>query len=100
MTEQDRLHDIADEYKAKERWLSETAQENCVFEALAQRNCYQNGSIAKRMTLCREESQAVERCLSMNTKFLKALGFLSLDGTDLDKAERGEMSLRCFNRDA
>ena len=40
-------------------------------------DCFTSGGWEKRLTMCRAESKTFERCYLMQTRFLKALGYLS-----------------------
>jgi hypothetical protein len=77
-TEQEKLQDIVEAYNDRRASVGRVAEENCALEVLAVQDCYKSGSWASIMTLCRTESRARDRCLDMQTKFLKALGYLDM----------------------
>lgn len=66
-TDQDRLLDVLHDFKKRKAAIGRAAVENCVMEQLNVNDCYVNGSWAKRMTLCREENRAFERCYMMQS---------------------------------
>lgn len=46
-------------------------------EQIAYNDCLENGGWGDTMTLCRSKNKAFERCYIMQSRFLKALGYLS-----------------------
>ncbi|KXT06396.1 hypothetical protein AC578_6007 [Pseudocercospora eumusae] len=76
-TDQDRLADVITEYKNRKADIGRAALENCVEYQLAERDCLTNGSLWKKMSMCREESKEFNRCYTMQARFLSALGYLS-----------------------
>ncbi|GAB7355837.1 hypothetical protein MBLNU459_g6500t3 [Dothideomycetes sp. NU459] len=79
--DQDRLNDVIDAYNERKAQIGRAAVENCVFEQLAERDCFQRGGWHAKMTMCRDENKAFNRCYTMQARFLKALGYLSIDRT-------------------
>ena len=75
--------------------LSRAALENCAFEHELQQTCFTSGSAAQRakarMTMCREETKAFNRCYALQGKFLQALGYMSRSGSSDDEEERIQM---------
>ncbi|KAF7501987.1 hypothetical protein GJ744_002913, partial [Endocarpon pusillum] len=75
--------------------LSRAALENCAFEHELQQTCFTAGSAAARararMTMCREETKAFNRCYALQGKFLQALGYMSRSGSSDDDEERIQM---------
>lgn len=76
-TDQDRLADVITEYKNRKADIGRAALENCVEYQLAERDCLTNGSLWKKMSMCRSESKEFNRCYTMQARFLSALGYLS-----------------------
>ncbi|KAH0559804.1 hypothetical protein GP486_003680 [Trichoglossum hirsutum] len=76
-TEQDRLLDILESHKLRKAEIGRAALENCALEQWSVNDCFRNGSWASRMTMCRKENRELQRCYTMQSKFLKALGYLS-----------------------
>ncbi|MCJ1459402.1 hypothetical protein MMC28_009780 [Mycoblastus sanguinarius] len=76
-TDQEKLLDVLEGYKERKAQIGRAAVENCVEEQLALNDCYDNGAWKQKMMMCRSENRAFERCYSMQSRFLKALGYLS-----------------------
>ncbi|KAI9807913.1 MAG: hypothetical protein M1825_005219 [Sarcosagium campestre] len=77
-TEQERLQDVLEGYKERKAQISRAALENCAdFQTLVS-ECFRSGSWSARFTMCRAENRAFGNCYTMQAKFLKALGYLSL----------------------
>lgn len=77
----DQLQQVIEQYNERKAQIGRTAVENCVFEQLAESDCFMNGGWSARMTMCREENRAFNRCYTMQSKFLKALGYMSMQRT-------------------
>jgi hypothetical protein len=67
------------------------ALENCAFEALAEQDCWKRGSIGQKLWLCRDETQALDRCTTLQAKFLQALGYMSVEDRPPEVEERIQM---------
>ncbi|KAH8816539.1 hypothetical protein F5884DRAFT_776589 [Xylogone sp. PMI_703] len=76
-SDQEKIDDILEGYKYRKAEIGRAALENCALEQWEVNECFRSGSWASRMTLCREENRSLERCFTMQSKFLKALGYLS-----------------------
>ncbi|KAL9102659.1 MAG: hypothetical protein Q9163_002212 [Psora crenata] len=76
-SDQEKLLDVLEGYKTRKAQIGRAAVENCVEEQMSVRDCYENGSVSSRMMLCRGENRAFERCYVMQSRFLKALGYLN-----------------------
>ncbi|KAL8786487.1 MAG: hypothetical protein Q9195_008192 [Heterodermia aff. obscurata] len=76
-SEQDRIVEVLDAYKQRKTDIARVALENCALEQTALDDCFSNGGIKSRMTMCRAENKAFERCYMMQNRFLRALGYLS-----------------------
>ncbi|KAK4634647.1 hypothetical protein CLAFUW4_02037 [Fulvia fulva] len=76
-SDQDRLADVVEAYNDRKAEIGRAAIENCVDYQLAAKECFSNGGWAKKMTMCREENRAFNRCYTMQGRFLKALGYLA-----------------------
>jgi hypothetical protein len=64
-SDQEKLADVLDSYKARKAQIGRAAIENCVFEQMEMDECFRNGSTASRMMMCRTESRKFERCYLM-----------------------------------
>ncbi|KAF2022359.1 hypothetical protein BU24DRAFT_418004 [Aaosphaeria arxii CBS 175.79] len=90
-TEQDKLRDIVDAYNDRKADIGRVALENCAFEYMAQFDCFRNPSVGQMATLCRDESRKFNRCYDIQSKFLKALGYLTLDKRTPEEDEKIQM---------
>lgn len=89
-SDQDKLADIVDAYNERKAQIGRAAIENCVLEQIAEKECFSNGGWHVMTTMCREESKAFNRCYNMQSRFLKALGYLS-DRRTAEEEERIQM---------
>ena len=76
-TDQEKLLDVLAAYKDRRESISHAAIENCALQQWAVNDCFRTGPWAKRFGMCRHETKALDRCVAMNARFLKALGYLS-----------------------
>jgi hypothetical protein len=90
MTEQDKMRDLVEERDTRKAELGRIALESCVFEHLAQEDCWRRGNVKDMMTMCSAEKKEFNRCYKMQAKFMKALGFMSAVG-DMEREERIQM---------
>lgn len=66
-SEQEKLADVFEGYKARKAQIGRAAVENCVFEQLEMTDCFQNGGVKSKMTMCSKESREFERCYLMQS---------------------------------
>ncbi|KAI1501179.1 hypothetical protein F5X99DRAFT_210731 [Biscogniauxia marginata] len=76
-TDHEKLMDVLEGYKERKSQIGKAALENCALEQVDWRTCMTNPSLAQRMTMCRDQVKKFERCYTMQTRLLKALGYLS-----------------------
>ncbi|KAF3764465.1 hypothetical protein M406DRAFT_322615 [Cryphonectria parasitica EP155] len=87
-SDEEKLRDVLEAYKSRKAAIGAAALENCADEQLDWSNCMRGGSLYARMTMCRDEVRKFERCYNMQSRLLKALGYLnSVDGSQ-DTDER------------
>lgn len=89
-TDQDRLTAVVEAYKDRKAAIGRAAVENCVDFQMAEKECWSNGSWKSKMTMCREEGKAFNRCYTMQARFLKALGYLATQRSE-EEEERIQM---------
>jgi hypothetical protein len=89
-SDQDRIADLVATYKDRKAAVARASLENCVEYQLVERDCLTNGSLLKKMNMCREEGRAFSRCYTMQSRFLSALGYLSTQQSE-EEAERVQM---------
>ncbi|RKF74970.1 putative autophagy protein [Golovinomyces cichoracearum] len=76
-SDQEKIDEILEGFKIRRAEIGKAALENCALEQEALSDCWTRGSAKSRLMLCREENKAFNRCHTMQSKFLKALGYLS-----------------------
>ena len=84
------LDRIVSARKDRREIVHRAALENCAFEEEIQRNCFVGGDLKSRararLTMCRQETKAFNRCFQLQAKFLQALGYLtSANSSDEDE---------------
>lgn len=82
---------VVDAYKDRQAAIGRAAVENCVLEQMAEKECYLSGDVKRLATLCRTEARAFNRCYTMQSRFLKALGYLSSQHRNEEQEERIQM---------
>ncbi|KAI4178134.1 MAG: hypothetical protein LQ346_007542 [Caloplaca aetnensis] len=90
-SDQEKLADLLDGYKSQKARTEKAAMENCALEQQAMSDCYRGGNWKDKMTMCRAENRAFERCYTMQARFLKALGYLSASDRPGDVEEKIQM---------
>ena len=78
-SDQDRLTEIVEAYNERRAAIGRAAIDNCVNEQIAEKHCYTHGSYKQLMTMCKNERRAFHRCFNMQSRFLKALGYLAMN---------------------
>lgn len=66
-SDQEKLLDVLEGYKARKAQIGRAAVENCVEEQLSVKDCYDNGRWRDRLMMCRSENRAFERCYTMQS---------------------------------
>ena len=86
---------IVERRKERRQATQHAAWENCAFEQEMQLNCLQGidteHRVRARMTLCREEIKAFNRCFQLQSKFLQSLGYYSSPTRSEEDEERIQM---------
>jgi len=89
-SESEQLSDVIDTYNDRKARVARAALENCAMEQWAEHECFENGGIKAKFLLCKEPTRAFNRCYTMQARFLKALGYMSMQRT-VDEEERIQM---------
>ncbi|CAO2657590.1 Nn.00g037160.m01.CDS01 [Neocucurbitaria sp. VM-36] len=90
--EQDRLRDLVDAYNDRRASIGRVATENCALEYMEQFECFRHPSTWwSAGTMCNAESRRFNRCYDMQSKFLKALGYMTMDARTPEEDERIQM---------
>ena len=91
-SEQDRLRDLVDAYNDRKASIGRVAMENCALEYMEQFECFRNPkSWWSAGTMCIAESRKFNRCYDIQSKFLKALGYMTMDERSPEEDERIQM---------
>lgn len=91
-SEQDKLRDLVDAYNDRKASIGRVAMENCALEYMNQFECFQNPkSWWSAGTMCIGESRKFNRCYDIQSKFLKALGYMTMDERSPEEDERIQM---------
>ncbi|KAF2032243.1 hypothetical protein EK21DRAFT_87366 [Setomelanomma holmii] len=90
--EQDKLRDLVDAYNDRRAGIGRIAMENCALEYMEQFECFRHPKTWLSMgTLCNAESRKFNRCYDMQSKFLKALGYLTMEERSPEEDEKIQM---------
>lgn len=84
-SDSEKVQDVLAGYKHRKAEIGRAALENCALEQWEVNECFTNGGVKARLSMCREENKSLERCVGMQQRFLKALGYLS----NLEDSEEG-----------
>ncbi|KAJ3495572.1 hypothetical protein NLG97_g3298 [Lecanicillium saksenae] len=89
-TEQEKLVNILDGYKERKNAIGVAAMENCAIQQEEWINCMKNGSWKDQLQMCRHQVHRYERCYTMQSRFLRALGY----GSVLDRPPQVEEDIQ------
>ncbi len=87
----EKIADVLEGYKYRKAEIGRAALENCALEQWEVNECFQNGGVRAKLTMCKNENRSLERCVTMQQRFLKALGYLSNLDRDEARDERIQM---------
>jgi hypothetical protein len=91
-SEQDRLRDLVDAYNDRKASIGRIAMENCALEYMEQFECFRHPKTWwSQGTMCNAESRKFNRCYDIQSKFLKALGYMTMDARSPEEDERIQM---------
>ncbi|RDW73284.1 putative autophagy protein [Coleophoma cylindrospora] len=90
-SESEKVNDVIEAFKERKARIGIAAMENCVLEQIDVEECFQNGGWHARLTMCKDEKRKVDRCFTMQGKFLRALGYLSTYDRSPQEEERIQM---------
>ncbi|PHH88212.1 hypothetical protein CDD83_7835 [Cordyceps sp. RAO-2017] len=79
-TEQEKLTNVIEGFKGRKAALGRAALENCALQQEEWVNCMKSGAWEDRLQMCRHQVRRFERCYSMQSRFLRALGYGSIIG--------------------
>lgn len=90
-SDQEKLLDILTGWKERQAQVGRAALENCADEQWAIHNCFRTGGWGARLNMCREENRALDRCVGMQSRFLRALGYAGMWERRPEEDERIQM---------
>lgn len=90
-SDQDKLKDIVDAYNDRRASIGRAAMENCAMEYLEQFECMKAPNFWQASTMCRKETRKFNKCYETQAKFMKALGYLTVDARSPEEDERIQM---------
>ncbi|KAL2755105.1 hypothetical protein ACRALDRAFT_1082650 [Sodiomyces alcalophilus JCM 7366] len=79
-TDHEKLMDVLEGYKARKHTIGKAALENCAIQQEEWISCMKSGAWEDRLQMCRKQVQRFEKCYTMQTRLLKALGYGSVMG--------------------
>ncbi|EGX92735.1 hypothetical protein CCM_04108 [Cordyceps militaris CM01] len=98
-TEQEKLVKILDGYKERKQAIGIAAMENCAIQQEEWINCMKKGSWSDQLQMCRHQVHRYERCYTMQSRFLRALGYGSVTDRPAQVEEDIQMHAdKLFNR--
>lgn len=71
----ERLMDVLDGFKERKTMIAKAALENCAFQQEEWRKCMIEGSWMDTLQMCRDQAKQFERCYTMQSRFLRVLGY-------------------------
>jgi hypothetical protein len=90
--EQDKLRDLVEAYNDRKAGVGRIAMENCAIEYMEQFECFRKPKTWTALgTLCNAESRKFNRCYDIQSKFLRALGYLTMEERSAEEDERIQM---------
>lgn len=90
-SDHEKLTDVLEAYKERRAAIGRAALENCADEQGEWAACMRSGTWRARATMCRDEVRRFERCYNAQSRLLKALGYLSVQGRGADVDEDIQM---------
>lgn len=98
-SDNEKLLDVIGAFRDVQASVGRAALENCADEQFNLHDCFRNGGWSARMTMCKAENRSLARCVDMQKKFLKALGYVSMDVRPAEESEEIQMHAdRLFHR--
>ncbi|RFU76370.1 hypothetical protein TARUN_5862 [Trichoderma arundinaceum] len=79
-TDHDKLMAVLEGYKERKAAIARAGLENCAPQQEEWINCMKSGSWEDQLQMCRHQVRRFERCYTMQSRFLRALGYGSVAG--------------------
>ena len=91
-TDQERLQDLVDSFNDRKKQMSRAALENCAFEHFDQHECFRSPpTLHDRFNMCHDYTKRLDRCFTMQGKFLRALGYAAMVNRNPEEEDRIQM---------
>ncbi|KAF4435431.1 hypothetical protein FACUT_7172 [Fusarium acutatum] len=90
-TDHEKLMSVLEAYKERKEAIGKAALENCAEYQEEWVNCMKHGSWEDQMQMCRHQVRRFERCYTMQSRFLRALGHGSVVGRSPEVEEDIQM---------
>lgn len=87
----EKLSDILHAFTSRRDEMKAASLENCAGAVIAVHNCFKSGKWKTRAMMCREENVELQRCVDLQRKLLRALGFMSMWERSEEEGERIQM---------
>lgn len=82
MSDHDRLMNVLDAFNQRKTNISRIAMENCAEQQEEWVNCMKYGKWEDQLQMCRHQVRKFEKCYTMQSRFLRALGY----GSDMSRS--------------
>ncbi|POR38024.1 Uncharacterized protein TPAR_01773 [Tolypocladium paradoxum] len=79
-TDHDKLMSVLEGFKERKAAIGRAGLENCALQQEEWINCMKHGSWEDQLQMCRHQVRRFERCYTMQSRFLRALGYGSVLG--------------------
>ncbi|KAG6013782.1 hypothetical protein E4U43_007116 [Claviceps pusilla] len=90
-TDHDKLMGVLEGFKERKAAIGRAALENCAIQQEDWVNCMKHGSWEDQLQMCKHQVRSFERCYTMQSRFLRALGYGSVDGRSPQVEENIQM---------
>lgn len=82
MSDHERLMSVLDAFNQRKTEISKIAMENCAEQQEEWVNCMKYGKWEDQLQMCRHQVRRFEKCYTMQSRFLRALGY----GSDMNRS--------------
>lgn len=66
-SDQEKIEDIVQGYKFRKNQIGKAALENCALEQWEVNECFRNGNLTDRMTMCKKQNRNLSQCYTMQS---------------------------------
>jgi len=84
LTDHDKLMGVLEAYNERKADITKAAMENCADAQEEWVNCMKHGEWKDQVQMCRHQVRRFEKCYTMQSRFLRALGYGSIPGRAAD----------------